>query len=307
MAYIESHQSLPRHPKTMRAVELLGMDRHKFLGHLNCMWLWALDYADIDGNLPPTVTVKVLGAAAEVDHKQAQKFVNSLLNAGGEGREGFLTWNGEHFILHDWFDFAGRLIAKRVSNRERMRSARGGHVQRTDDARSSHVQGPGVFLSQGTVPNRTVPSASASAVPPTPLIPPATDGGGEVFKKWETEIGVLTPMIAEEVGTLIDEQGETRVLEAIDIAVTANARSLRYVRGIFERAGKGPLQLPRKVPPVRDKQGQPADPEKFNNDFDRPVVDRNRRIDEAIAKTGMSREEYVEWVRREHREYGDIP
>ena len=276
MAYIESHQSLPRHPKTMRAVELLKMDRHKFLGHINCMWLWALDYADIDGNLPPTVTAETLAAGADLPRSMAERWSSALLRAGGDGRPGFVEWSGDHYILHDWYDFAGRLIDKRVSNRERMRAARVPHVQRTDDAQTTHVQGPGVFLSQGTVPNRTQPSPSTEHTP----LPPTVTGGGEVFTKWEKEIGMLTPDIAEKVGWLIDEQGEARVTEAIKIAVEANARNFRYIDGIFKRAGKGPLELPRRLPQGDTGGGQchVRQPSEFRRGRDAELLDGHDRL-----------------------------
>lgn len=43
MAWIESHQTLSRHRKTLRAAALLHVDRHKMIGHLHELWWWALD------------------------------------------------------------------------------------------------------------------------------------------------------------------------------------------------------------------------------------------------------------------------
>ena len=45
MAYIETHQSLLTHRKTLRLGRLLGMDRFCVCGRLMALWCWALDNA----------------------------------------------------------------------------------------------------------------------------------------------------------------------------------------------------------------------------------------------------------------------
>ena len=157
MAWIELHQSLIKHPKTTKAAELMGMDRYKFIGHLVCFWLWALEYADLDGVLPGNVTVNMIALAGglndtnlhltdtnlrkrkinvQISQQQENNFVQALLNCGDENQAGFLEIIDNHFAIHDWREFAGRLMEKRIANKERMYNARATHKANTNNARA---------------------------------------------------------------------------------------------------------------------------------------------------------------------------
>lgn len=133
MAWIETHQSLRNHRKTLFASEKLSMDKHKLIGHLLCLWWWALDNADIDGNLPPGTSAKTIANAAEIPVRNADKFLKTLVEVC------FVEENGGRLCLHDWYEYAGKLNLKRKANRDRMREARYNaqkvYVQSTDDAR----------------------------------------------------------------------------------------------------------------------------------------------------------------------------
>ena len=131
MAWIESHQSLRNHPKTLKVCGILQIDRHKFLGHLHCLWWWALDIADTDGVLPAGCTATMIGEAAEVSRSRAGAFVAALSESGFmEQRAADDRW-----VLHDWYDYAGKLNARRERNRDAMRAARGAHVGTTSLSR----------------------------------------------------------------------------------------------------------------------------------------------------------------------------
>lgn len=146
MSWIESHQSLSRHRKTIRLVAILKCDRHKVIGHLHELWWWALDNATIDGELTG-LTAEEIAHGAEWPLKDAERFIDALVTAG------FLERRADGFVLHDWYEFAGKLLAKRASNKERMRVARAAHVQRTNDARAEHVHG---LPTVPTIPTTTV-------------------------------------------------------------------------------------------------------------------------------------------------------
>ena len=143
MAWIESHQDLRKHPKTLMAVTALHVDRHKFIGHLHCLWWWGLDVADLEGRLPSGTTPAVIADAAEWPVAKAQSFVAALMDCKGNEPEdtGFLELLDGRYILHDWWEYAGKYNAKRAANKERMANARADHVQRTTNARAAHVQG----------------------------------------------------------------------------------------------------------------------------------------------------------------------
>lgn len=135
MAWIESHQSLLNHPKTIAAQALLRVDRYKLLGHLHALWWWSLDVVDLDGRFPARCTDAVLAHAAGWPAKTASHFVSALTEVG------FVDVDGDTRLLHDWYEYAGKLAGRRAANKERMASARAEHVQRTTGTRAAHVQG----------------------------------------------------------------------------------------------------------------------------------------------------------------------
>lgn len=163
MAWIESHTTLARHPKTLRLAKLLNVAVPTAIGHLHLLWWWALEYAP-DGSLA-AFSAEEIALACMWDGDAAQ--LRTSLQ-----KSGFV----ERSQIHDWQDYAGKLLDRRAANRERMRSERAQHVRSTDDdsddARAKHVQrtrrarathrAPHV-QSDRTVPNQTQPTSSADA------------------------------------------------------------------------------------------------------------------------------------------------
>ncbi|MDR2513878.1 MAG: hypothetical protein LBD02_01570 [Christensenellaceae bacterium] len=161
MAWIELHQTLPTNKKTVRLKNLLRIKTPQAVGHLCILWLWALDNAP-DGDLSGFSTEEIAEVACWTG-KNHGDFVGALVQAG------FID---SDMRLHDWYDYAGKLVDKRKQNAERMRRARATNVQRTDDERA------GATVPYPTVPYQTVHN---STVPPnggTPPIPPASGGSG---------------------------------------------------------------------------------------------------------------------------------
>jgi hypothetical protein len=151
-SWIESHQSLREHPKLRKLCKLLDINRMEGIGHLHCLWWWALEYAQ-DGDLTGYDLADVaLGAEWE---GEPARFIEALLNCGPGGGTGFLERDTEGGLyLHDWWEYAGKLIEQRRHNAERMRKARAAArgegvnarathtprgVQRTLQARAGHV------------------------------------------------------------------------------------------------------------------------------------------------------------------------
>lgn len=151
MAWIESHQSLSRHRKTIRTAGRLEVDRHKLIGHLHELWWWALDNVGIDGCLGDMDPFEV-AMAAEWDG-DAEAFVDALTEAG------FIDKNSDGTLsLHDWYDYAGKLIEAREVERERSRRRREEARQRRDQRTTSGRTADDRQTTVGTVPNRTVPN-----------------------------------------------------------------------------------------------------------------------------------------------------
>lgn len=160
MAYIESHQTLLGHPKTRKAARLLGIKRVHLIGHLHALWWWALDYAD-DGDLS-RYEPDVIADACEWED-DPDTFVDALVSAG------FLHRDGDALHVHDWMDYAGRLVQRRKANAQRMRDARAAHVQDTSHAHDDTCEAiqDNQTVTDQTQPNRNEPE---DAAPPRVIV-----------------------------------------------------------------------------------------------------------------------------------------
>lgn len=125
MAWIESHQELGAHPKVRKMAIRLDVHRMQVVGHLHALWWWALDYAD-DGDLAH-FTDEDVALGAEWDGDPAE-FVAALRDCGPGGRSGFVDPDGS---LHDWHEYAGKLVERRRADAERKAAGRRKPVQET--------------------------------------------------------------------------------------------------------------------------------------------------------------------------------
>jgi DnaD/phage-associated family protein len=140
MAWIELHETLPEHKKIYALMDELKVDQLKAIGIVTRLWLWAIRQAG-DGDLagyPPKAIANAIGWK-----KSPKSLFDGLVEAG------FVDIGEGTCALHDWDDYAGRLIEKRAQNAERMRTSR---------ARAKNVQGTSRARAGATVPNQTVPN-----------------------------------------------------------------------------------------------------------------------------------------------------
>lgn len=159
MAWIESHQSLARHPKLSRLAAILKISRQTAVGHLHFIWWWALDYAP-DGNLSKMGAAEVADAAGWT--ADPDWFLTALKDSG------FVDDDGH---IHDWHDYAGRLIASREAMRE---GGRRGGIQ-SGKARSRHPSTP-----PSKAPfNPPLKPIEAPYQPTVPTNQPTCNGSGE--------------------------------------------------------------------------------------------------------------------------------
>ncbi|MFM9108766.1 MAG: hypothetical protein ACKOWF_18935 [Chloroflexota bacterium] len=186
MAWLESHQTLGQHPKLRRLALQLGIGRAQAVGHCMYLWWWCLDFAQ-DGRLD-RYDVLDLELAAEWAGEPGV-LIAALIEVG-------LLDRSEHGLaVHDWQDYAGRLLERRRADAERKRASRPPagadgpgrpgpaaaspsgpiplDVRRTSAGRRAESV---VTVQDRTVPNRTgddAESVRARAPRPGPEAPPS--------------------------------------------------------------------------------------------------------------------------------------
>lgn len=164
MAWIELHQAVWTHRKTVSLAIKLGLDATYAAAHIIRLWTWALDNVE-DGDLsglPPEVIA--FGADWKGD---PETFVNAAIYAK------WLDETEEGLYIHDWEDYAGKLMERRAAERERSRKRRADSKavtlkppakKRTTGGRPADDQQTTV----GTVPNSTVPNLTNNNPPISP-------------------------------------------------------------------------------------------------------------------------------------------
>jgi hypothetical protein len=130
--WIESHQSLRNHPKVKKAARMAGVNEFEMIGRLHCLWWWALDYAP-DGDLTNYSDDDIEAAVDWQGERGA--FAQALIECGFNGHGGLIDVTDDSRTIHDWYDYGGKLLERRETNKERMREARSLHVQNTQRAR----------------------------------------------------------------------------------------------------------------------------------------------------------------------------
>jgi hypothetical protein len=188
--WIESHQELRDHPKMKRAARMLAVSHREMVGMLHFLWWWAMDYAE-DGNLSGYSAEDIAEAAGW--EGEAGRFVTALVECRiRPDKHGFVEESPTGaLILHDWYEYAGKLIERRETERDRQRRKRAaakqhptnGDQQSGDGGDALQQRTPDVAATTaGTVPNLTEPNlptiptgdprAAAAAAPPSADPPP---------------------------------------------------------------------------------------------------------------------------------------
>lgn len=237
MSWIELHQSVLRHPKTIRLAASLGKPRQFTVGVLAELWCWALDAAEEGGPL----TAPEVAAGADWPGN-ATKFAEALTDAGYLDR----AEDGRYW-LHDWWDYAGRMIKKRADNRERMRNARAEHVQRTTSTQyangATHVQGLPTSTKPAPAPTSTNRTGAAAAAP-VRARDPATAMLGRLPDTGLRKVTEKTAAEIREWASAIPLGQEEAVVEFVWQEYTeAGGRSYRYLKAIMDRVRADSWQI----------------------------------------------------------------
>lgn len=129
VAWIQVHQTIKDHRKTYDASDALEIQPAHMLGLLVSFWLWAIDNApagDLQG-----ISNRTIARAAGWPEADADCFVESLETAGWLDS----TEDGK-LIIHDWLDYAGKLIDQREAEKQRSRRRRSAAKVDTTDGLS---------------------------------------------------------------------------------------------------------------------------------------------------------------------------
>jgi hypothetical protein len=149
MAWIESHQTLREHPKVYALMDALGIGKAQAIGHLHLLWWWCVDYSP-DGVMKHNDSQ--IARAGEWTGDPAV-FVEAVVAAGFLDRgDGVLT-------VHDWLEFCGPLIVKRLERKDERRTM-------SAERRTKLAE---VMPTQPTQPNLT--NQTKDIRPPDPPIP----------------------------------------------------------------------------------------------------------------------------------------
>ena len=120
MAWIEAHDTLPDHPKVLRAAKMLRLDSDALVGKLLRLWTWALSNREdgILSDLDAGVLHRIMNYGGKADKLLAALTEVRLLDALPEGG----------YAIHDWDEHVAMLMEqrdrKRTQARERQRRRR---------------------------------------------------------------------------------------------------------------------------------------------------------------------------------------
>jgi hypothetical protein len=157
--WIPSQAGLRGNPKTRRAARALGIPVPHLVGHLHCLWWWALEYAP-DGDVEDFEHEDLADAAGwEGD---AEAFVAALFDAGAKGRAGFLAQENGRLVIHDWEDNQGSQYRGRILAAQRKRAQRereGVTDAPCDDPPSPESHAPVTPLRDTVTPDRDLARA----------------------------------------------------------------------------------------------------------------------------------------------------
>lgn len=112
MPWFEAHDTMARHPKTLKLARLLNAERRYAVGLLHDLFSWGLYAAGKDGALEGLAAVDI-AQALDYPAKKGQAVVEALVAAG------YLEEGTDGYTIHDWYDYAGKLYDSREKNREK--------------------------------------------------------------------------------------------------------------------------------------------------------------------------------------------
>jgi hypothetical protein len=195
--WIELHQAVWTHRKTFELASLLELDETYAAAHVIRLWTWALDNAP-DGDLS-ALSDRAIAFGSGWRH-DVGPFVDALIASG---------WVDAGRTLHDWDQYAGRLVKLRKDEAERKKAAR--LTGRPADVRR---------MSGATVPYRTLPDLTGPD-PGTPPNPPVNGGVQPGRKRRRSSNGLMAPGVCGGCGAADHESKDCPTYGGVFRRVTA--------------------------------------------------------------------------------------
>ena len=240
MSWIESNQEVGRHPKTKKLARLLEVSVVTAVGHLHYLWWWAMDFAQ-DGYIGKYDDFDIAEACLWAgDH---QSFVEALLQSG------FVDKTESGLLIHDWFEYAGRLIIQKEIKREKTNE----RVKRFRDKSGKTCNADVTLCNAPTVPNLTVPDPTVPNLniiniitrEDEPVLNSRLDNLGAIGTQavgWaETNWGRIIPKgDADSIVAWCDEffakgseDPDAVVIEGLKYCLDADVRNVKYLRAVL--------------------------------------------------------------------------
>ena len=190
MAWIQVHQTLKDHRKLFDAADELEISPPHMMGLLISFWLWALDNAPT-GNLEG-ITPRMISRAAQWDGP-AEKLAAALIRAGWLDEK-----DGGILEIHDWYEYAGKLIDQRQAEKERSqrrRAAAAASSCSTGDDQKTTAGQPRTSRGKaaGRVDQSRVDKTRDDNTPPSPSAEGAGGGKKDIIEARFTEFWSAYP------------------------------------------------------------------------------------------------------------------
>lgn len=287
--WIQIYSNLPEHPKIYQLADTLETGNCEAVGVVVSLWLWAAKNAP-DGDLS-RFPVRALGDAVGW-RGDTKRLYQSLVACG------FIDEDGENTRLHDWEEYAVRLMEiidrSKRSKQERNRryrekiSSRNSHEQEhieqaqngkedaccakdvSEDVSEDVSKGVSEDVSEDTqksekdAPTRQDITGQDSTEQYTTLPPPSGSGAGsaaaeQLIEEFRSRLGGMSPTARKELKSFLKTMEPEVCLRALDIGCDNGHPKWAYVRAILNRWRQSGVKVP------GDLHGREAAPKQGNS------------------------------------------
>lgn len=227
MAWYEAHQTLAKHPKTLKFASLINCERRYALGLVHDLFTWGLDMAKPDGTLPG-LGPKEIASALDFAGKKGLKIVTALVESG------FLECQNGAYKIHDWHEYAGKFVDRRDADKRRKnRGSSSGNpqeIQRTDGGN------PYATVQYSTVHNHIDIKGGRSISRAREDDPEQENDLGRVLTFFMEKINATPSRYCVDMLTGYTKNlGADVVLHALGIALDERKLGWRYIQSILQR------------------------------------------------------------------------